>query len=83
MNVIEVDIKEFLDKIDQRLDRIEQTLQNDLTAIKIGQVRLEEKVDGLGKRLENQEFISRGVLIALIATILGGFAKLFGLIGNP
>jgi hypothetical protein len=83
MSVIEVDIKEFLDKIDQRLDRIEQTLQNDLTAIKIGQARLEEKVDGLGKRLENQEFISRGVLVALIVTILGGFAKLFGLIGNP
>jgi hypothetical protein len=33
--------------------------------------------------LENQEFISRGVLIALIVAILGGFAKLFGLVGNP
>jgi hypothetical protein len=41
------------------------------------------KVEGLGKRLENQEFISRGVLIALIVAILGGFAKLFGFVGTP
>jgi hypothetical protein len=33
--------------------------------------------------MENQEFLSRGVLIGLIVAILGGFAKLFGLIGNP
>jgi hypothetical protein len=41
------------------------------------------KLDGLDKRMENQEFLSRGVLIGLIVAILGGFAKLFGLIGNP
>ena len=79
MSVIEVDLKEVLAKIEQRLERMEQTL----IELKAGQARLEEKVDGLGKRLENQEFVSRGVLIALIVTILGGFAKLFGLIGNP
>ncbi len=56
------------------LDRMEQSI-NDL---KVGQARMEEKVDGLGKRLENQEFISRGVLVA----ILGGFAKLFGFAGK-
>ena len=87
MSVIEVDLKEVLAKMEQRLERIEQILQQilqrDLTELKVGQARLEEKVDGLSNRLENQEFISRGVLIALIVTILGGFAKLFGLIGNP
>ena len=83
MSVIEVDIKEYLDKINQRLERIEQILHNELTGLKVGQARLEEKVDSVGKRLENQEFISRGVLVALIVTIIGGFAKLFGLIGNP
>jgi lipid II:glycine glycyltransferase (peptidoglycan interpeptide bridge formation enzyme) len=83
MPVIEVDLKEVLAKMEQRLERIEQILQSSLTELKVGQARLEEKVDGLSKRLENQEFISRGVLIALIVTILGGFAKLFGLIGNP
>jgi K+/H+ antiporter YhaU regulatory subunit KhtT len=75
---IEVNLADILNKIDQRLDRMEQSI-NDL---KVGQARLEEKVDGLGKRLENQEFISRGVLVALIVAILGGFAKLFGFAGK-
>jgi uncharacterized protein YgbK (DUF1537 family) len=73
------DIKQSIKDVNQKLDN----LQKDVTDIKIGQARLEEKVDGIGKRLENQEFISRGVLIALIVAILGGFAKLFGLVGNP
>jgi hypothetical protein len=83
MSVIEVDLKEILAKIDHRLERIEQILQKDLTELKVGQARLEEKVDGLSKRLENPEFVLRGVLIALIVAILGGFAKLFGFLGNP
>jgi hypothetical protein len=40
------------------------------------------KVEGLEKRMDNQEFLSRGVLIGLIA-IVGGFVKLFGWSGNP
>lgn len=94
---IETDLSEILAQIDRSLKETNQkleVLQKDVTAIKIGQVRLEAetnrveeilslKIDGLSKRLENQEFISRGVLIALIVTILGGFAKLFGVIGNP
>jgi hypothetical protein len=41
----------------------------------VGQVRLEEKLDGLSVRLNNQEFVSRGILLTLLATILGGAAK--------
>jgi hypothetical protein len=44
------------------------------------QKRLEEKLDGLSKRIESQEFISRGVLLTLLATVLGDAAKMFGLI---
>jgi uncharacterized protein (DUF849 family) len=44
---------------------------------------LDEKVTGFGKRLENQEFVNRGILVSLVIAILGGFAKLFGFIGNP
>jgi hypothetical protein len=86
---IEQDLKEYLDqqfkqfnqkfdKIDQRLERIE----NDITDLKVGQARLEEKIDGLDKRLDFQEFINRGVLIGFILAILGGLAKLFGFIPN-
>jgi uncharacterized protein (DUF849 family) len=44
---------------------------------------LDEKVTGFGKRLENQEFVNRGILVSLVIAILRGFAKLFGFIGNP
>jgi hypothetical protein len=91
---IEVNLADILNKIDQRLDRIEQGV-NDL---KISVVRLEEKtealdgkidaqgkileakIDGLDQRIGNQEFINRSVLAALIVGIIGGFAKLFGFI---
>lgn len=78
---IEVDIKEILTRMDQRLEHIEQ----DLTQLKIGQESLkgdikvlDEKVSGLSKRVENQEFTSRGILIALVVALIAGAAKLFG-----
>ena len=77
------------DDIDQRFDRIQididqrfDRIQGDVTDLKVGQARLEEKVDGLGKRIDNQEFISRGVLIGLLVAVLGGLAKVFGFVGN-
>lgn len=75
---IEQDLKEVLGEINQKLDH----LQGDVTDLKVGQARLEEKVDGLGKRIDNQEFISRGVLIGLLVAVLGGLAKVFGFVGN-
>jgi chromosome segregation ATPase len=43
---------------------------------------LDEKVTGLSKRVDSVDFINRGVFVALIIAILGGFAKIFGFIGN-
>lgn len=94
---IEQDLKEILLKIDKKIDRIDERLNN----LEIGQIRLEgeikrvegelkgeiklvdEKMLGINKRLEFQEFINRGVLIGFIVTILGGLAKMFGFVGNP
>jgi chromosome segregation ATPase len=79
-------IDQQFDKIDQRFDKIDQRLErieNDITDLKVGQARLEEKIDGLDKRLGFQEFINRGVLIGFIMAILGGLAKVFGFIPNP
>ncbi|WP_107669174.1 DUF4164 family protein [Cyanothece sp. BG0011] len=90
-------IEDILKKIDDKLDKMEETsikrfekleskldtIQKDVTDLKVGQARLEEKVDGLGKRLDYQEFINRGVLIGLLVALLGGLAKMFGFIGNP
>lgn len=90
-------IDERFDKIDKRFDKVDhkmENLQQDVVDIKIsiakldgqvnGEIRtLGEKVDGLAKRIDNQEFVSRGVLIGLIVAIAGSAAKLFGLVGNP
>ncbi|MDJ0659517.1 MAG: hypothetical protein QNJ42_08500 [Crocosphaera sp.] len=67
------------EKFETKLDKLDERL----TTIEVGQGRLEEKVDGLGKRLDNQEFINRGVLVGLIIALLGGLAKMFGFIGSP
>lgn len=73
------EIKQSIKDVNQKLDNI----QKDVTDLKVGQARLEEKVDSIGKRLDYQEFISRGVLIALIVAVLGGLAKILGFVGNP
>ncbi|NJL56163.1 DUF1640 domain-containing protein [bacterium] len=118
----EVDLKEVLAQINQRLERIEQKSDalkedinelrvKDINDLKVGQARLEErvnslenkldekiarleekldqkaanlgdKIEGLTKRIDSQEFVSRGVLIGLILALLGGLAKLFGIPGG-
>jgi predicted nuclease with TOPRIM domain len=67
-----------------------------LTSLEIGQARLEErltgeiktvnaKLDGLGKRLDTQEFINRSVMVGLLLAITAGVVKLFfpDFPGNP
>jgi phosphoribosylcarboxyaminoimidazole (NCAIR) mutase len=76
---ISTDLGKILERIEDKLEN----LQKDVTDIKVGQARLEEKVEGLAKRIDNQEFVSRGVLIGLIIAIAGGAAKLFGFVDNP
>ena len=82
---IETDLKDILTKIDNRLDRME----NDLTEIKINQSEtrgeikvLDEKIIGIGKRLENQEFIGRSIFVGVILALLAGAVKLFGFPSN-
>ena len=62
-----------------------ETIDGRLNKLEIGQVELsgeiktlEEKVSGIDKRLDNQEFINRGVLVAVIIALISGVVKLFG-----
>ena len=78
---IQKDLKEIRDDLtDLKVSQAEikgeiKTLDEKLS----GQVKtLDEKVTGIGKRLENQEFLNRGVLAALIVALIAGAAKLFG-----
>ncbi len=76
-------LEQKIDHLDQKIDRMEEKFDERLGRLEVGQARLEEKVDSLGKRLDNQEFINRGVLVGLILAFLAGLAKIFGIIGNP
>lgn len=73
-------------KVEQKIDKL--NVKVDELAIKLTQVQgdikaLEEKTVGLSKRIDATEFVNRGIFVGLILAILGGFAKLFGLVGNP
>jgi len=61
------EVNQRLDKIDDRLGKLE-----------VSQAELSQKVSGLDKRLDNQEFINRSVLVSLIVALIGGAVKLFG-----
>lgn len=75
-----VTIKGDIKTLDERLSGQIKTLDERLS----GQIKaLDEKVNGLNKRVDSVDFINRGVFVALIIAILGGFAKIFGFIGNP
>lgn len=73
---IETDLKEVLGNIQKELKEI----KDDLTDLKISQAEirgdiraLDEKVTGLGKRLENQEFVNRSIFAALVILSDGHF----------
>jgi hypothetical protein len=77
---IETDLKDIFNKIDQRLERMEQGI-NDL---KLGQVEikgeiktLDAKVDGLSTRVGNQEVLLRTIIAGLIVIVIGGVVRMF------
>jgi peptidoglycan hydrolase CwlO-like protein len=74
------EVKGEIKRLEEKIDGVEKRLEEKIDGV---EKRLEGKIDGVEKRLENQEFVSRGILVALIVTILGGLAKLFGLVGSP
>ncbi|BAZ85348.1 DUF4164 domain-containing protein [Dolichospermum compactum] len=72
------EVNKKLETIDGRLNKLEIG-QAELS----GEIKtLEEKVSGIDKRLDNQEFINRGVLVAVIIALISGVVKLFGFFPN-
>ena len=63
-------------KLEGKIEAVDEKLSGQIKA-------LDTKVDQLDKRIGNSELTNRGVLIGLVVIILGGAAKLFGLMGNP
>ena len=76
-------LEDTLKEINQKLDK----LQEDVTDLKIGQVRLENelkgeikvldtKIDGIGKRLDTQEFINRSVIAGFVLAVGAAVIKI-------
>jgi uncharacterized protein (DUF849 family) len=83
---VEIKLEDVLVSIQKDLKEI----RDDLTDLKVSQAEirgdikvLDEKVTGIGKRLENQEFVSKGILGGLLLVVLGGAAKYFGFVPKP
>ncbi len=110
--IIELDIKEVITQINQKLDTLTKEVSELRTELKVGQTELKaefkagqaelkaelkagqaelkadlakvnEKISGLEKRMDFQEFLSKGLLITFVSAVFGILAKLFGFIGNP
>jgi hypothetical protein len=83
-------LEAVLTRIEGKIDSLQKDVDNRLTKLEIGQAEikgdikmLDEKINGLTARVAYQEFTNRGILIALVVTLIGGAAKVFGFIGNP
>ncbi|NJO98779.1 MAG: hypothetical protein HC764_24555 [Pleurocapsa sp. CRU_1_2] len=74
-------------RIEGKIETVDEKLSGKIEAVDAklsGQVKsLDTKVDQLDKRISNSELTNRGILIGLVVIILGGAAKLFGLMPNP
>ena len=87
--IIETDLAEILGQINQKLDKLSEEVTELKTEVKVGfaEVKgeikaLDARVEQLDKRITNSEFTNRGILIGIVVLVLGGAAKLFGLVGN-
>ena len=81
------EVNQKLEKIDDRLNKLEigqVEISGEIKALDeklSGEIRtLDEKVSGISKRMDNQEFIDRGILVSVIIALMGGAAKLFDLL---
>ena len=66
-------LEEILKDINSKLD----TIQKDVTDLKVGQAELKAEVKAINKRLDSQEFINRSVAIWIIVALITGVIKLF------
>lgn len=80
--IIEIDIAEIL----KDLQSGQKEILKEISSVKVsleamkGDIKvLDTSIKELDKRVSNQEFSNRGILIGLILALLGGAVKLFGL----
>ncbi len=69
---VKAEIKQVETRLEGKIQQVETRLEGDLKRV---EEKLTEKIDGLGKRLDFQEFISRGAILTLVGGVLTGFVK--------
>ena len=78
------EIKALDQKLSGEIRALDQKLSGEIRALDekfTGEIKtLGEKVSGIDKRLDNQEFINRGILVSVIIALIGGAAKLFDIL---
>ena len=76
-------IKSVDEKLSGQIKSVDEKLSGQIKSVDeklSGQIKtLDAKVDQLDKRIANQEFNNRGILVGLILVMLGGLVKLFEL----
>ena len=80
--IVETDLAIVLNQINNKLDNLSEGINE----LKLGQVKLEGKIETLDskfeqmdKRVGNIEFANRGVFVGMILLVLGGAVKLLGI----
>jgi len=78
LNQIEIkgEIKILDEKLSGQINALDEKLSGQINT-------LDEKITGIDKRLDNQEFINRGILVGIILALFAGVVKLFGFFPNP
>jgi peptidoglycan hydrolase CwlO-like protein len=94
---VEFELKELLEKLDAKIDKLGSNLQadinklsdkvdrmgGDINKLNVTVTRLDEQVANVVKRIDSIEFANRAVSIGLLLAVLGGLAKLLGFAGTP
>lgn len=78
------DIKKLFDKLETKFGKLENKVDKigeNVSQLKTDVKVLNQKVEGIDKPLDTQDFINRGVAIGLLVALIGGLAKLFGFDG--
>lgn len=83
---LEGKIEALDEKLSGRITSVEEKLSGQISSVEeklSGRITsVDTKVDQLDKRIANQEFTNRGVLVGLILALLGSAIKLFGWVPN-
>ena len=84
--VTENDLKELKDLINSKFEQVDRNFEKieskfervfeEFTAVKVEIATIKSDVNGLGKRLDNLEFIARSVIYGILVALLLGLAKI-------